>query len=405
MVEFIRPESFGAAGDGVTPDDAAMAATVAECNATGKSPLFTNPYAVSQQFVITRSGVEPTFQERGCLVAAGSGSLYGLLQIGPNPQVLTGISAPSGAQAGDETIALSDASGLAVGELVRLQWTNEFSMISALAAVVTAKAGNTITLSEPVREAIPAGQAFGAIYHSVPIEDVVVRGFRAKRGAFTGTMLAGLKFSQAKNCSAQDVDTVGMTYGGLVIATAVDFTGDNIRSRCDGVSSSSLEVYGLSRGALSDIALLDCRGFGAVLSNCSGVLVNGITLRNRGSAFGRGLKLSNARFIRVTDVDCCDWAGAGIWLENYSHHVNLVRPHVVGTRIAPPTIGALGIAIGYQHCDQVRLLYPVAVGTDTTNGGVDFTVSSPVGGVFSTGITAVAPRFGTTWQGSPYTVI
>lgn len=266
----VSVKDFGAVGDGVTDDSAAVQAAINTMTSGGTLVFPFGTYKINTSILVPYSNI--TIIGNGSTIDAttltyngavrGSGAVFRF--VTPSSFNTTTLTATAGQ--GTYTLALTSATGFAVGQMVRsvstqVQYRND-TAIAYYCDVnkITNVSGLNITLESPLQYALTVPTFTVTVRSVTPIRNISVSGFAMLGGGVRATPLAngngpcGIWGSGVENITIKDCKF----YGFQGIAVGIEWTQDLTVSDCyfEGVSATTVITEGQNSGFYAAYAFI-----------------------------------------------------------------------------------------------------------------------------------------------------
>ncbi len=254
----VSVKDFGAVGDGVTDDSAAVQAAINTMTSGGTLVFPFGTYKINTSILVPYSNItiignsstiDATTLAYNAAVR-GSGAVFRF--VSPNPTNTTTLA--STAAAGATTLTLTSATNAAIGKLIRSS-SNEIQYRNATAIAyyndqnkIVNVVGSTVTLESPLQYPLTVGPSVVSIGLQTPISNICVDGFSMLGGGVRqnplgnglgpcGVWGAGVENITITNCKF---------YGFQGIAVGIDGTRDLVVSDCyfEGIDANTVIVEG-----------------------------------------------------------------------------------------------------------------------------------------------------------------
>lgn len=210
----VRPEDFGAVGDGVTDDTDAIVIAFEEASPRGLAVAFKSAVYKVKPFSLP-PGASMLMRPGTVLDFTGEGGQTITNLVSINGSTDTAVSIPSDVLPGSYTITLSDVSGFSVDDDIRLFSDDRFDASSTnvpIGEILSIKSisGNTLTLNAPVLGG-PYTLAKNPRLSKVNfVKNILIEGGTIKGGPI-GLSQVGLRVSYAKNVLIRGTKFIGVT--------------------------------------------------------------------------------------------------------------------------------------------------------------------------------------------------
>jgi len=260
--ETVSVKDFGAVGNGIADDSAAVQAAINTMTAGGTLMFPFGTYKINTSILVPYSNI--TIIGNGSTINAttlsyaaatrGSGAVFRFV----TPNATTTTTLASTAAAGSTTITLTSATGAAVGKLIR-SISNEVQYRNSTAIAyyndqnkIVNVVGSTVTLESPLQYPLTVGPSVVSVSFYTPISNISVDGFHMLGGGVRQSPLG----NSAGPCGiwGAGVENITITnckfYGFQGISVGVDGTRDLVVSDCyfEGIDANIVIVEGQNSG-------------------------------------------------------------------------------------------------------------------------------------------------------------
>lgn len=333
-------ESFGAIGDGVTDDTAAVIAAFTQTRASKTKLLGTSGHT----YKVVGLGPQLNFNDInfdgcGCTFEAHGSATGFFFAFGASPTVHAVTSLAANCAAGEAAITVASASGMAVGDLLILQVIRASGFTFALTTIIANIAGAVVSLEARIPPGLDINSGSETNF-VVAVAPVVGGTFR--NASFDGTNITtALSAFEVANCIGGTVENLKFN----------DWIGDGVGSFPGGgpffaqacyLTIRDMFMVGCGNGGTSDFATSKCSscnidgiisryafGFGPEITsgcynNFGSIVCNGAGLQG---VTGRNVKLSaelGSTFGNITSTNASDTAFALTNGSSYNVFDNLV---------------------------------------------------------------------------------
>lgn len=258
MRESFSVKDFGAVGDGVTDDSAAIQIAINALPSGGTLVFPFGTYKVNTSIEIQVSNI--TLLGNGSTIDAttlaynaavrGSGAVFRFTT--PNPTNTTTLA--STAAAGATTLTLTSATNAAIGKLIRC-YSNQVQYRNSTAIAyyndqnkIVNVVGSTVTLESPLQYPLTVSPSVVSVSFYTPISNIFVDGFKMLGGGVRQNPLAnGLGPCGIWGAGVENINVTNCKfYGFQGIAVGVDVTRDFTVSDCyfEGIDANTVIVEG-----------------------------------------------------------------------------------------------------------------------------------------------------------------
>lgn len=378
------PTQFLAVGDGAADDTTPLNNMINAVNAAGGGAqiVISRRHKVTAGLsAITTDNVDIVFTGKGELIGSGATSIGNILTIGQFMSALTSRNLTAPASRYARSLTFNDVTGMTVGNLLRLDWTNIVPTTAAFVSRIVSVAGNVVTLSHPIPDDFTTSPTFftGGVTCAAPVRNVNIRNGKFSTSGYTGLAISPYVLRCADKCLVEGTRSSGFKSGGISITGAVDCTIRDHVGDGDGATgaggAAAVSVYAATGCRFESIRVRNCAYFGVNLNFVHHSAITGIKVQNAGSLaqFVRGFEpwfCSNNTF---SDIQLTDVFGAGVFLENMTR--DNVFSNIVARCLKPTSFVAQSIATnGTFNTDNVWVNC-WSRGTDATGGGSDFAIA------------------------------
>ena len=277
----VSVKDFGAVGDGVTDDSAAVQAAINTMTTGGTLVFPFGTYKINTSILVPYSNI--TIIGNGSTIDAttlayngavrGSGAVFRVV----TPNALRSTTLTATANQGSYTLALTSATNFAVGQIVRcfsteVQYRND-TAIAYYCDVnkITNVSGLNITLESPLQYALTVSPYTVNVRSVLPIENISISGFNMLGGGVRATPLAN--GDGPCGIYGQGVDNISVKncrfYGFQGIAVYVEYVQDFTVSDCyfEGVDPTVVITEGQNSGFYAAYAVYARR---VIFTRCVG---------------------------------------------------------------------------------------------------------------------------------------
>ncbi len=326
-ITYYTPRQYSCAGDGSTDDTTNFNSMIAAVNSgSGKAViLITEQHKItSSPTPITVSNVDIIFQGNGEIIYSGSSTC--IWYIGPT---LTSVAATVGPLAANiarhaNSMTLTNAASLNVGDFIRFDWTNDVPAITAFVTRITAKSSNVVTFEHPFPHAITSGETFTGTSESITagagISNIKVINPRFSTSSYTGTSCSPIALRNAYQCTVRGLRATGMAGSGLLANNCVDCHFDDIVAITSGTAAGgpAIATYAMSGCTFTNFKVISAGYFPFLLYGGHHCTVDGVHIRGGGSLtqFCRGFETWDCSRTNFSKINLSDVYGVGIFLEN-----------------------------------------------------------------------------------------
>ena len=288
LQDSISPEDFGAVGNGVADDTAAINAAIVYANSIGGGLVTSNkPHLITSPILMLSNVqlvISNTLTASGMSAPASGNEIDHSAVLFLGTSVLTTPLSVSGVS-GDTTVTVTSATGIAVGDMIVVEDNNYFGSstsagVNSSLARVMVVAGNVLTIDNPLPTAFPSATSLVRKVNLLQNSSVSVT-------TIAGAPYQGVTFQWARHCTVYNTEFNPIGKDAVYFHSAFGNLATNVIARNP---QSNTSPYGY--GCLFD--------FGASDNILSDSYFEGIREISVGE-YGRRNIIKNNRIINPTD--------------------------------------------------------------------------------------------------------
>ena len=323
---------YGAAGDGVADDTAEIQAAIDAVEAAGGGVVYfpRGTYLITAGLVVDQQKVSLRGAGIGVAILKGSGTISPFNAITFQGTGFGSAIGPltSNLTRGTKVAALTNVSGLAVGELLYLDATVMVppgqSATNSLIAEVTGIASLNVTLEAPAPITINTGDTHN-VKKWTPLYAPGLADLTIDMGAATGAVRRGVVINDVRNGRFEHLEILNCPESGLQSFRGYQNHYEDIKLiKCGSANESDFQVAFETHSDFADIQSVNATGFGPQWIACS--YCNGDGIVSTG-ANGRGIKFHGVLESNFENLVGLNSASTGIAITlrtQYNNFKNLV---------------------------------------------------------------------------------